>query len=165
MFDGSGYPRAIKGDATGVLARIVAIANFYDELCNPTSVAAALTPHEALSLMFAKQRAKFDPALLQVFIRCLGVYPPGTIVQLSNGVTGMVATVNTAKPLKPVVTIYDPDVPSDEAILVDLERESDLNVAKAIRPAQVPKEIYVYLSPRKRVSYYFDVGTSGAHGP
>jgi putative nucleotidyltransferase with HDIG domain len=165
MFDGSGYPRGIKGEAIGLLARIVAIANFYDELCNPTSVAAALTPHEALSLMFAKLRGKFDPSLLQVFIRCLGVYPPGTIVQLSNGATGMVATVNTAKPLKPIVAIYDPDVPSDEALLVDLERESDVNVAKAIRPAQVPKEIYVYLSPRKRVSYYFDVGTAGAHAP
>jgi len=165
MFDGSGYPRGIKGDTIGVLARIVAIANFYDELCNPTSVAAALTPHEALSQMFAKQRAKFEPNLLQVFIRCLGVYPPGTIVQLSNGATGMVATVNTARPLKPIVAIYAPEVPSDEAILVDLERESDLNVARAIRPAQVPKEIYAYLSPRKRVSYYFDIGTAGAHAP
>lgn len=160
-FDGSGYPRALAGDAIGLLARIVAITDFYDELCNPTNIAGALTPHEALSLMFARQRGKFDPKLLQVFIRCLGVYPPGTIVQLSNGVMGMVATINTAKPLKPVLIIYDADVPRDEAILLDLEHEPDLNIAKAIRPAQVPKEVYLYLSPGKRVSYYFDVGTAG----
>ena len=106
--------------------------------------------------MFAKLRSKFDPKLLQVFIRCLGVYPPGTIVQLSNGVIGMVATVNTAKPMKPMVVIYDAGIPKDEAILVDLQNETDLNIAKAIRPLQVPVEIYNYLSPRKRVSYYFD---------
>ena len=144
-----------------LLARIVAVANYYDELCNPTNIANALTPHEALATMFAKLRAKFDPKLLQVFVRCLGVYPPGTIVQLSNGVIGMVATINTAKPMKPMVVVYDAEIPKEEAILVDLERETDLNIAKAIRPAQVPVDIYNYLSPRKRVSYYFDAGNPG----
>ncbi|NMF88216.1 DUF3391 domain-containing protein [Aromatoleum petrolei] len=161
LFDGSGYPVGLKGDAIGVLPRIVAVANYYDELCNPVDFAAALTPHEALSTMFARLRAKFDPRMLQAFIRCLGVYPPGTIVQLSNGVIAMVATVNTAKPMKPVIVIYDANIPKEEAILADLAREQDLNIAKAIRPAQVPLEIYNYLSPRKRVSYYFDAGKSG----
>ncbi|CAN7588822.1 HD-GYP domain-containing protein [Massilia sp. LjRoot122] len=161
-FDGSGYPRKLKGEAIGVLPRIVAIANCYDELCNPVHGAAALTPHETLSIMFTKLRSKFDPKLLQVFIRCLGVYPPGTIVQLSNGVIGMVATVNMKRPMKPVVVIYDAGVSRDEAILVDMDREPDLNIVKSIRPAQVPQEIYHYLSPRKRVSYYFDASTPGA---
>ncbi|WP_428826840.1 HD-GYP domain-containing protein [Azonexus sp. IMCC34842] len=161
LFDGSGYPQRLKGESSGLLSRIVALTNHYDELCNPPNIADALTPHEALSLMFAKLRNKFDPKLLQVFIRCLGVYPPGTIIQLSNGVIGMIATVNTAKPMKPMVVIYDAEIPKDEAILVDLERETDLNIAKAIRPAQVPGEIYNYLSPRKRVSYYFDAGQPG----
>jgi putative nucleotidyltransferase with HDIG domain len=161
MFDGSGYPQKLKGEAIGLLSRIVALANHYDELCNPFNPAAALTPHEALSLMFARSRSKFDPKLLQVFIRCLGVYPPGTIVQLANGVIGMVATVNTQKPMKPMIVIYDEATPRDEAILVDLDRESDLSIAKAIRPAQLPTEIYNYLSPRQRISYYFDPGRPG----
>jgi putative nucleotidyltransferase with HDIG domain len=156
LFDGSGYPARLKGESTSLLSRIVVIANYYDELCNPPAIADALTPHEALSLMFAKLRNKFDPKLLQVFIRCLGVYPPGTIVQLSNGAIGMVATVNTARPMKPTVMVYDADVPKDEAILLDMERETEINIAKAIRPAQVAREVYNYLSPRKRVSYYFN---------
>lgn len=156
LFDGSGYPRHLKGEAIGVLARIVAIANYYDELCNPASIALALTPHEALSMMFAKHRARFDPKLLQVFIRCLGVYPPGTVVQLSNGMTGLVTTVNTAKPMRPMLVIYDARVPRSEAIMVDMEQEADLQIVNAIRPGQVPPEVYSYLSPRKRVSYYFD---------
>lgn len=162
LFDGSGYPGKLKGESIGLLSRMVAIANYYDELCNPVNNNDGLTPHEALSLMFAKLRSKFDPKLLQVFIRCLGVYPPGTIVQLSNGVIGMVTTINTAKPMKPIIMIYDADVPKEEAILVDMEHETDINIAKSIRPAQVPREIYNYLSPRKRVSYYFDAGKSGS---
>ena len=159
LYDGSGYPKKIKGEAINLLARIVAIANYYDELCNPLNIANAMTPHEALATMFAKQRARFDPRLLQVFVRCLRVYPPGTIVQLSNGVIGMVATINTAKPMKPMIVAYDADIPKEEAILIDMENEGDANIAKAIRPAQLPREIYNYLSPRKQVSYYFDAGT------
>ena len=161
LYDGLGYPQKIKGESISLLARIVAVANYYDELCNPMNIANALTPHEALATMFAKLRAKFDPKLLQVFVRCLGVYPPGTIVQLSNGVIGMVATINTAKPMKPMIVIYDAAVPKEEAILVDMETEVDVNIAKAIRPAQLPREIYNYLSPRKQVSYYFDACSPG----
>lgn len=156
LLDGSGYPGKFKEEGIGLLSRIVVIANHYDELCNPLNVVDAMTPHEALSLMFAKQRSKFDPKLLQVFIRCLGVYPPGTVVQLSNGVIGMIATVNTACPTKPMIIVYDADIPKDEAILADMARETDVNIVKALRPAQVPREVYNYLSPRKRISYYFD---------
>jgi hypothetical protein len=41
-----------------------------------------------------------------------------------------------------------------------MERETEVNIAKAIRPAQVPQEVYNYLSPRKRVSYYFDASSA-----
>lgn len=164
LFDGSGYPAKRKGETISLLSRIVGIADYYDKLCNPNVIADALTPHEALSLMFAKLRGKFDPKLLQVFIRCLGVYPPGTIVQLSNGFIGMVTTVNTARPMKPVVVVYDADVPKAEAIMLDMERETEVNIGKAIRPAQVPREVYNYLSPRKRISYYFDGDAARTEG-
>jgi len=106
--------------------------------------------------MFARLRTKFDPKFLQVFVRCLGVYPPGTLVQLSNGSIGMVATINTARPMKPMVVVYDAHVPKEEAILIDMDSELEVNIAKAIRPVQLPREILAYLSPRQQVSYYFD---------
>jgi len=160
LHDGSGYPKRLKGDAINLLARIVAIANYYDKLCNPVNILNALTPHEALATMFAKLRTKFDSRLLQVFVRCLGVYPPGTVVQLSNGVLGMVATINTAKPMKPMVVVYDAEIPKEEALLVDLETEVEVNIAKALRPGQLPREISTYLNPRKQVSYYFDASAA-----
>ena len=162
--DGSGFPARLKGEAIGLLSRIVVIANYFDDLCNPPSIDAALTPHEALSLMFARLQAKFDPALLKVFIHCMGVYPPGTMVQLSNGAVGMVLSVNTQRPLKPTVLVYDAHVPREEAMLLDMGTEESVHIGKALRPSQVPREVLNYLSPRMHMSYYFDGGTEQSAG-
>lgn len=162
FYDGSGYPDKRAGEAIGLLSRIVVIANHFDELCNPINPDDAMTPHEALSAMFTKLRNKFDLTLLQVFVRGLGVYPPGSVVQLSNGMVGMVVTINTARPMKPMLMVYDADIPKEEAILVDMQHEAEVNIAKAIRPAQLPREIFNYLNPRKQVSYYFDPGSPAA---
>ena len=65
-------------------ARIVALVNRYDNLCNPHLLARALTPHESLSLLFAQGRSKFDTSILGAFIKMMGVYPPGSTVQLTD---------------------------------------------------------------------------------
>ncbi len=154
--DGSGYPKGLKGSDVYLLSRIVDIANTYDNLCNPIKQSLALTPHQALSLMYAQQRARFDTAPLNTFVRAMGIYPPGTIVVLSNESVGMVVSVNSAALLKPTVLMYDRYVPRDKAILVELESEPDVTIARALKPDQLPKPIYEYLSPRRRVTYYFD---------
>jgi hypothetical protein len=64
--------------------------------------------------------------------------------------------------MKPTVVVYDADIPKEEAILLDMDTQSEVNIAKALRPAQLPREVYNYLSPRKRVSYYFDTGSAHA---
>ena len=158
MADGSGYPKGLKSTEVHPLSRVISLVNFYDNLCNPVDLAKALTPHEALSLMFAQKRDKFDAKILQILIRSLGVFPPGTIVRLSNDALALVQSVNPQKPLRPWVLVYDPSVPKEEAIMLDLEREPDISISKAIRPIQLSSEVYDYLSPRKRVTYYFDSG-------
>jgi putative nucleotidyltransferase with HDIG domain len=154
--DGSGYPGKLVGEQISPFARVVAIANTYDNLCNPTNPASALTPSEALSRMFALMRAKLDELQLQVFIRCLGVYPPGSIVQLSNDMIGLVVSGNSAQPMRPNVLVYAEDVPKDDAVIVSLDQEPEIKIAKSLRPSQLTREIYQYLNPRKRVTYYFD---------
>lgn len=154
--DGSGYPGKLKGEKILPLSKIVSIVNMYDNLCNPHSLAEALTPHEALSHMFTAKRNKFDAVALQAFIHCMGVYPPGTIVQLSNDMLGMVVSANSARPLKPNVLVYDPSIPKDEAVIITLERESDLSISKSLRPGLLPREVHEYLNPRKRITYYYD---------
>lgn len=154
--DGSGYPRGLKGDQIPTLVRIVAIADHYDELCNPSVLANASTPADALSLMYARQRARFDETLLKLFIRCLGVYPPGSIVQLSNDMTGLVLSVNPQAALRPTVLVHDPETPREEAVILDLQSEPELRVLRSLRPALVPREVLQYLRPRKHVTYFFD---------
>ena len=159
--DGSGYPRGTAGDKIYQLSRIITIVNDYDNQCNQINPANSMTPHEALSQMFSQHRARYDPAALKLFVRTLGVYPPGTIVKLSNDVIGMVTSVNSSKPLKPSVLIYDPEIPKHEAVILDLETEPDINVSKSIKPGQLPRQIHDYLNPRKRMTYFFDPSQQG----
>ena len=159
--DGSGYPLKLSGDAISVAARVVSIANTYDNLCNPINIANAITPSEALSQMFALKRAKFDDRLLMLFIKRLGVYPPGSLIQLSNELIGLVVSVNSEQPLRPNVMVYDPTIPKDAALIISLESESDLKVAKSIRPVQLSRQVHQYLNPRKNVTYYFDAHKKG----
>lgn len=162
--DGTGYPFGLGLEQIAPLARVVSLVNFYDNLCNPVDFARAMTPHEALSFIFARRKDLFDTRVLQLLIRSLGVYPPGSIVELSNETIAMVVSVNPHKPLRPWVIVYDADVPKEEAVMRNLELEDDMAVSKAIRPALLPPPVYAYLSPRKRISYFFDAGPSDIGG-
>ena len=156
MADGNGYPDKLQGNQISLFARIVAITNAYDNLCNPPQIANALTPAETLAQMFAVQRSKFDDGLLRGFIKCMGVYPPGSLVQLSDRSFGLVLSVNPNHPLKPSVMLYEPSIPKEAAPIVDLEQEAELRIVKSMRANLLSREILAYLSPRKRVTYYFD---------
>ncbi len=154
--DGSGGPEHLKGDEINKLARIIAIADTYDNHCNNYEPEQSLTPYLALSYMFGQQKQLFDVELLALFIRCLGVYPPGTVVELSNGSIGMVMSVNPKNQLNPSVVLYDSEVPKKEALIVDLADEPDLRVEKSIRLTHLPAETLDYLSPRSKITYFVE---------
>lgn len=158
--DGSGYPGKLTQDKISLLAQLVCVINLYDNLCNPVNPALALTPHEALSVLYSQYRSKLNARILQAFIRFMGVYPPGSIVSLSDGTIGIVVSVSSGKSLRPTLLVYDPDVPKEEAILLDLDTLPDVNISKAIRPALLSPEVFAYLSPRKRATYFFDATKS-----
>ena len=162
MIDGSGFPGALKAPQIFPGAKLLSLINAYDNLCNPVDIGAALTPHEALSLMFTKHRTRYDPVMLGKMVHLLGVYPPGTVVALSNDTIGMVISINSSKPLRPTVVVYDPDIPRAEAVTINLEEEKDINISKALRPAQLARPVYDYLSPRQRITYSFDASARPA---
>ena len=145
-----GYPEGIVADKISKLTRIVSICDVYDNHCNHVDTSRSLTPYQALSYMFTKQKALFDQNMLAMFIRCMGIYPPGTVVQLSNGSIGMVISVNPKNQLWPSIVIYDPEIPKKEALILDLEEEPDIKVEKSIRPAHLPKEIFRILEPQDK---------------
>lgn len=154
-WDGSGFPNKLAGERIPRLARVVAIANRYDNLCNPFDIKRALTPAEALAQLFKKETAHFDPDLLQRFVKTLGIYPPGSFVALSNGATGLVIETDPARLLSPTVMLYDAEIPRNEALVVDL-KEAELAVESVVSPATLPLVVVEYLAPRGRVDYYVE---------
>ncbi len=156
LADGRGYPNRLEGEAITLPARIVGLVNRYDTLCNPANPAQAVTPHEALALIFAQMKKQYDPGVLMPFIRMMGVYPPGSVVELVDGRFALVVSVNSARPLKPHVIIHDPRVPREEALVVDLEDMPELGIRRSLKPLQLPKAAFDYLSPRSRICYYFE---------
>lgn len=154
--DGSGFPLKLNTDRMSPLARVVALVNRYDNLCNPHIVAKAMTPHEALSVLFAQSKTKFDTAILGAFIKMMGVYPPGSAVQLTDDRYALVVSVNSSRPLKPRVLVHESGVPRDEALIVDLEKTEGLGIRRSLRPQQLPPTTLAYLAPRPRVAYFFE---------
>lgn len=154
--DASGFPLKLSTERMSPLARIVALVNRYDNLCNPHLAARALTPHEALSMLFAQSKTKFDTAILGAFIKMMGVYPPGSVVQLTDDRYALVVSVNSSRPLKPRVLVHEAKVPHDEALLLDLEHAEGIGIRRSLRTQQLPAETLAYLAPRPRVAYFFE---------
>lgn len=154
--DGHGFPRHIQGEAISVAGRVLALVNCYENQCNPSRPAAAVTPHEALSLIYAQMRPRFDAKVLAAFIRMMGVYPPGSVVQLSTEQFALVVSVNSSRPLKPSVIVHDPSLPSSEALILDLEAAGSPSIRRSVRPSALPKAAIDYLSPRSRICYFFE---------
>ena len=156
--DGTGYPSRVQGDKLSSISRVITLVNHYDNLCNPANPAFAITPHEALSQIFTQHKPRFHGPTLTAFIRMMGIYPPGSVVQLTDERYAMVVSVNSARPIRPKVVIHDSAVPRDEALVINLEHENTLCIHRSLKPLQLPKAAYDYLSPRKRLCYFFERG-------
>lgn len=151
--DGSGWPTG-KTNA-GPAARIVALVDRYDRLCSPESPEReALMPAEALARIFRVEAARFDPRLLNMMIKLLGVYPPGTLVKLNDESLGLVVSPGKES-LRPTILIYSPEVDKRDAPTVDLGQIEGLKIEEALRPSSIPSDVLQWLNPRQRLSYFF----------
>ena len=150
--DGSG-PQGLRGDQLDPLTQIVSLINEYDNLCHLQ----AKVPYSALSGLYKQRKAQFNPDYLGMLIRLMGIYPPGSVVQLSNGQVGLVMSVNASRLLYPAVLVYDPRIPRQEAAIIDLDA-AGLTIAKVIQPKRLPPAVFEYLNPRTLISYYFEHG-------
>ncbi|HZX33251.1 MAG TPA: HD-GYP domain-containing protein, partial [Rhodocyclaceae bacterium] len=90
------------------------------------------------------------------FLRLMGVYPPGSLVQLSDDRYALVISVSPSRPLKPRVIIHTPGVAREEAREEDLADLPEIGIRRALKPLQLPKASMDYLSPRQRFCYFFE---------
>ena len=107
-YDGSGYPRGLKGNQIPPFARIAAIADTYDAMTSERSYADALAPAEAIRALYKERDVMFQAELVEAFIQAVGIYPAGTLVELTSGEVGVVVAESRTRRLLPkVILILD----------------------------------------------------------
>src|SRR4051812_43770806 len=84
-YDGSGYPRGLRGDTIALPGLIAGIVDSYDTLTAPQPFGENMSPANALSVIYKGRGKLFHPALVEQFIQCIGVYPVGSVVELNSG--------------------------------------------------------------------------------
>jgi HD-GYP domain-containing protein (c-di-GMP phosphodiesterase class II) len=109
-YDGSGYLQGVAGDAIGEAGMIMAIVDYYDAVTSERPYQTAVSPYAAMRSMYAGRGTLFQPQLIERFIQCLGIYPVGSVVELSTGEVGVVVALNRQARLKPrVALVRQPD--------------------------------------------------------
>lgn len=103
--NGSGYPNALTGHEIKPLTRLACIVDVYDAVTSGRVYHSAMTPHDALKNMYNWMPGKFDQELVETFIKSLGIYPIGTIIELTTGQTAIVSSINEDHHLKPTVML------------------------------------------------------------
>ena len=104
--DGYGYPNGSRGEEISKAGRMLAIADVYDALTADRCYKAGMSSQKALQILLNDAPSKLDKELVQLFIKCMGIYPVGSLVKLNNERIAMVVTQNEDKPLSPVVKIF-----------------------------------------------------------
>ena len=105
-FDGTGYPYGLAGAAISEAGRAAAIIDVYDALTSERCYHKGITPPAALRKIYEWGQHHFDPEMVRAFIKCIGIYPVGTLVSLESGKLGVVIDQNDDDLTKPVVRAF-----------------------------------------------------------
>ncbi|MEM1111486.1 MAG: HD-GYP domain-containing protein [Pseudomonadota bacterium] len=126
--DGNGYPRGLAGNAIPIFARIAAIVDCYDAVTSHRPYAAAIAPSEAIKMLHQRKGRDFQPELVEEFIQAIGIYPAGSLVELTSGEVAVVVAEYRTRRLRPnVMVMLDANKqPVKEIKLIDLRKETQL---------------------------------------
>jgi HD-GYP domain-containing protein (c-di-GMP phosphodiesterase class II) len=103
--DGSGYPHALPSDVIPYNARLVAVTDAYDAITSTRCYKGPCSSFDALQIMYKDRDRQFDASLVERYIEFMGVYPPGSVVEMSNGEVGIVLSVHPKHKLDPRVLL------------------------------------------------------------
>ena len=140
--DGSGYPWGLKGGGIPIFGRIMGLVDSYDAMTGIRPYASNRSPHQAVTELYERRGSLFQAELVEQFIQACGIYPTGSLVELSTGQVGVVTEVHTLKRLRPkLMLLLDADKsPLSQFLELDmgaLERDAHgepLTVKRGLAP-------------------------------
>jgi HD-GYP domain-containing protein (c-di-GMP phosphodiesterase class II) len=103
--DGKGYPHGLSGKRIPVYGRIAALVDCYDAITSERPYSEAMSAHDAVHLIYEWRGKDFQADMVEQFIQCIGVFPAGTLVELSTGEVGIVIAQNRVRRLKPRIML------------------------------------------------------------
>ncbi|WP_421304305.1 HD-GYP domain-containing protein [Aeromonas veronii] len=152
--DGSGYPLGIKGGEIPPLARLIGLVDFYDELLHPRNSGNPAAPSQAISQLYKLSQKKFDQNLVKLLIKVLGVYPPGSLVKLSDESIALVLSTEPTMPLKPKILPYIKAQRPEAVAMIDL-REDERIITGVLKQEELDEGQRQFFNLTRRFCYYF----------
>jgi HD-GYP domain-containing protein (c-di-GMP phosphodiesterase class II) len=146
--DLDGYPQRRPARAQHLSSRIVAVADAYDAMTSRRTYSEARLQDEAMEVLAKNSGTAFDPVLVRLFVKMLGIYPPRSVVRLSSGETGIVLRPGGADVLRPHVRVFaDPAGAIIEPYDIDLAVGGDggKTIEACIDPTGLNIEVEDYL--------------------
>ncbi len=104
-FDGTGYPYGLVGKEIPLFGQIAGIVDTFDAMTSKKSYGKQHTTSQAMDWLYQNRNKKFDGELVDEFIQAVGLYPAGSMVELSDNSIGLVLSHNKSKRLKPEVLL------------------------------------------------------------
>jgi HD-GYP domain-containing protein (c-di-GMP phosphodiesterase class II) len=104
-YDGSGYPRRLKGEEIHLYARIIAVSDVFDALTSHRVYRAPKLPHEAMEILFTGAGTQFEQRFVEYLRDTIAIYPLGMTVTLNTGEVGVIIDYNKGLPSRPIVRI------------------------------------------------------------
>lgn len=134
-FDGSGYPKGIRGEELSAIAAIAGIVDTFVGLTSKRPYAAPVAPSNALNMLHKWRSTAFHPLLVEQFIRCIGIFPVGAVVELNSGEVGVVIAQNLEKRLQPRIMVVRDAAghPLRPQKLLDLSKSPKVNPEEPYR--------------------------------
>lgn len=134
--DGKGYPNGLEGEQIPRHGRMSCIVDIYDALTATRCYKEAMSPAAAFKILLSLTPFHLDSSLVYEFIRCVGVYPAGSLVELSDGRIGIVWDSKNRDALHPVVKCFYSlkHRRFTEVVMLDMKK-TDLNIERGISPS------------------------------
>ena len=108
--DGSGYPHGLKGESIGMPGRMAGLVDTFVAMTNPRPYASTTSVHDALRAVYGWRGTQFHEPLVEQLVQAIGVFPVGSLVELSSGEVAIVMAHNRVRRLKPrVLVLAGPD--------------------------------------------------------